>query len=233
MRWIKCHSENVRIHGELAWWFRHMDNGGYQTCPTQVLWCVTTVRGWPWHLSLSAHLLELHFAFSRIYRYGMSATMPSKSFPDGRVNTIRNASHFRQFEHELCSCINYWWWQQSMSSIISEVGSLSQYGEGLSLILQNLKCKSVVHDQNNLGTLLMGWLWRMANHEWVHCFPWILQIFKVRGILVQWQHDIYSTQMDMLHQMNGRLKVAYYREDISFCEPVGIPITFVASVVKS
>ncbi len=151
----------------------------------------------------------------------------------GRVNTIRNASHFHQFEHDLCSCINYWWWQQSVSSIISEVGSLSQYGEGSSLILQNLKCKSVVHDQNNLGTLLMGWLWRMANHEWVHCFPWILQLFKVGGILVQWQHDIYSTQMDMLHQMNGRLKVAYYREDISFCAPVGIPITFVASVVKS
>ncbi len=104
----------------------------------------------------------------------------------GRVNTIRNASHFHQFEHELCSCINYWWWQQSVSSIITEVGSLSQYGEGSSLILQNLKCKSVVHDQNNPGTLLMGWLWRMANHEWVNCFPWILQIFKVRGILVQW-----------------------------------------------
>ncbi len=82
MRWIKCHSEIIRIHGELAWWFRHMDNGGYQICPTLVLRCVTTVRGWPCHLSLSAHLLEFHFAFSRIYRYGMTATMPSRSFPD-------------------------------------------------------------------------------------------------------------------------------------------------------
>jgi hypothetical protein len=39
--------------------------------------------------------------------------------------------------------------------------------------------------------------------------------------------------MDMLHQMKGRIEVAYYREDLSFCEPVGIPIIFVASVVKS